>query len=740
MSSSQVQTVQELAITGHINNGLCRGAFKILFENKQDHPIETSFTFPLSYGVCVTNFKMIFNGHKYVSRIKRSSEVNMEYDDTVAQGDFAATASINEKNEIRIDIGTLGTNEKCRVNIYFAIGLSPLENGYLLVLPISNIDVSEGLRTGFDETPVKIKFDVKDSVKIQEIKTPFHETKIDLEKGLITADHITLFNPLHIVIKLESKFIGKCLVQQEKDDLFLRIVSPIPRTIRDHPSQFTIMLEKGFLLTDSQISLIIRSIEFFVLSLPNECKFNMCFYGSSFNKLFNEPMILDNVNKEKVFDFLHKSTCSNLKNEFKESYEEMIKNINTEMESIIIIIGSKFSKDVKINDKHKHFFIDPISKGDSQEFSIQNNGYYIQIPDESSIISSLINIIKMTSTKPLEDGILVINEKEISLPPFLPGSMISSYLSIKNVEDIKKVVILYSNIEIELPIIKTDLLILHYLWAHEKIKTSTEEEANKLAIEAQILSPNSSSIIVIERESEIEGDVSHVDSKLSKIGIGWIKDEDENNNDNEDTPVIHPIHPIPLPIRPPRPFPIPLPIIMPRPRPIPYARAQLNDQTLKANGDIINLPNPGTRKEKKQTTNSKVFIGEMNSKSQKEITPIKIKPRDFIEKPREIPVNSKNQRPFFLLRVMQLQNYDGSWSNERNLASSCGYQIPKESSGVDRIPFLTAFVIACIRKRAPNEYDKWGLVVEKALLYLTEKYPNTDWDKIIEDINRTYMN
>ena len=185
----------------------------------------------------------------------------------------------------------------------------------------------------------------------------------------------------------------------------------------------------------------------------------------------------------------------------------MIKNINTEMESIIIIIGSKFSKDVKINDKHKHFFIDPISKGDSQEFSIQNNGYYIQIPDESSIISSLINIIKMTSTKPLEDGILVINEKEISLPPFLPGSMISSYLSIKNVEDIKKVVILYSNIEIELPIIKTDLLILHYLWAHEKIKTSTEEEANKLAIEAQILSPNSSSIIVIERESEIEGDV-----------------------------------------------------------------------------------------------------------------------------------------------------------------------------------------------------------------------------------------
>ena len=92
---------------------------------------------------------------------------------------------------------------------------------------------------------------------------------------------------------------------------------------------------------------------------------------------------------------------------------------------------------------------------------------------------------------------------------------------------------------------------------------------------------------------------------------------------------------------------------------------------------------------------------------------------------------------FFLLRVLQLQNADGSWTNEKGLVNSIGFPIPEPSNskGLKREQFMTAFVICCIRRKAPKDEEKWELVVEKGLTFLNNSDPNADWESILKSID-----
>jgi hypothetical protein len=156
--SDKVQPVQNLSIVGEVRNGLCRAAFKALFRNKQDHPVETTFTFPLPAGVCSTCFEVNFKGQKVVSRVARDETAKMDFDDAVAQSDFAAMAQATKSNEIVIDIGALAPAEECEIALWFEIALSALPNGFLLVLPTSITAFSQNLRVGTSPPPLALHF------------------------------------------------------------------------------------------------------------------------------------------------------------------------------------------------------------------------------------------------------------------------------------------------------------------------------------------------------------------------------------------------------------------------------------------------------------------------------------------------------------------------------------------------------------------------------------------------------
>ena len=723
--SGKTQPVEELWITGHIVDGLCRAAFKATFKNKQDIPVETSFTFPLPAGVCSTSFKVNFQGQKLRSRVMRDDSARLDFDDTVAQSDFAAMAQVGENNEIKLALGAMSPGETCKVSIYFDVGLTPTAKGWLLVLPLSVTGFSENLSLGMAPPPLKVRFDVKDSRPIKEIKTPFCENAvIDNEKHTVVSPSVSLSVPFHLSVVLEKPLMAQCLVQTEKDRSFLRVVTTTPRVVRDHPSQFTVLLGHTADLIGGPMSMVYRAIEYFVLSLPQGCQYNFANFGYASAQLFEEPKELDMENREKALSILKQQDEKSVSKSFEDVQKSALENVKTdEMESIVVVIAATLPTDTVLLGNHDYFLLDPLGGSAVKIVADKMGATYIPVSVEGDLVNSLLSVIKLTASFPLTDVAIKVDEGTYPLPAVRPGMFISAFVSVP-CSKVENVSMVCPDMSVDIPVEKSPMNVIHHLWAFEKLQHATPEEAAELALAAQILTPETACIVAVEREEDISGEVGHIETQISKIGVGWISTRKQLPEEEKPRP-----HPHPGPV-----YQFPhIPAPMPRPMPVPILTGNnvLTEVDTAPPGQLppgANARNTGTNETggnaKPQDKPKKLFFGSMSaSKSPVRIIDLRV---PISERP---PIQFKGGRkPFFLLRLLQLQNADGSWTAERNIAVCCGFPIPEDSMGLDRKFFLTAFVLVCLRLKAKADEDKWELVAEKALTYLMCEDPGEDWD------------
>jgi hypothetical protein len=213
--SGKTQPVKSLTVVGHIRQGLCRAAYKAVFENKQPHPVEITFRLPLPAGVCCTHFNVNFKGEKIRGRVSRDASARLEFDDAAAQGDFAVRTEVDSQNEVTIEIAAMAPGETCKIAVYFAVSLSPLLDGFLLVLPTSITSFEESFRLGVSPRPLALRFDVRDSLPIRSIVAPFTErARIDVAKGEVLCDNVGIGNPFQLVITFSERLLSRCLIQR----------------------------------------------------------------------------------------------------------------------------------------------------------------------------------------------------------------------------------------------------------------------------------------------------------------------------------------------------------------------------------------------------------------------------------------------------------------------------------------------------------------------------------------------
>ena len=741
--SGKTQPVEELSITGHIVDGICRAAFKATFKNKQDIPVETSFTFPLPAGVCSTSFKVNFQGQKLRSRVMRDDSARLDFDDTVAQSDFAAMAQVGENNEIKLALGAMSPGETCKVSIYFDVALTPTTKGWLLVLPLSVTGFSENLSLGMAPPPLKVSFDVKDSRPIKEIKTPFCDnTVIDNEKHTVVSPSVSLSVPFHLSVVLEKPLMAQCLVQTEADRSFLRVVTTTPRAVRDHPSQFTVLLGHSADLIGGPMSMVYRAIEYFVLSLPQGCQYNFANFGYASAQLFEEPKELDMENREKALSILKQPDEKSVSKSFEDVQKSALEKVKTdEMESIVVVIAASLPADTVLLENHDYFLLDPLGGSAVKIVADKTGATYIPVSVDGDLVNSLLSVIKLTASYPLTDVAIKVDEGTYPLPAVRPGMFISAFVSVPS-SKVGNVSMVCPDMSVDIPVEKSPMNVIHHLWAFEKLQHATPEEAAELALAAQILTPETACIVAVERDEDLSGEVGHIETQISKIGVGWISTRKQQLPEEERP---HP-HPNPGPIYQFPPMPVPMP--RPMPRPVPYfagntVLATGNDtagqpvpQPAGANAGTSSAKGPGGAEPTKgdqQTNTKRLFFGTMSA-SKDPVRTIDLRV-PISERP---PIQFKGGRkPFFLLRLLQLQNADGSWTVERNIAVCCGFPIPEDSMGLDRKFFLTAFVLVCLRLKAKADEDKWELVAEKALTYLMCEDPGEDWDAKMAAIEAT---
>jgi hypothetical protein len=686
--SGKTQPVQSLAIVGHIRHGICRAAYKAVFENKQSSPVETTFRLPLPGGVCSTHFNVKFKGEKTRGRVSRDSSARLEFDDAAAQGDFAVRTEVDSKNEVTIEITAMAPGEQCKISVYFALALSPLTDGFLLILPTSITSFEESFRLGVSPPPLSVRFDVRDSRPIKSLVVPFTEKSVvDLQNGIVSCDAVGIGQPFHLVITFTESILAQCLVQPTADRAFLQITAAVPRKIRDHYSQFTILLEHGYEITAGKLGLVLRAIQFFILSVPEQCRFNLLTFGASSVTLFERPELLDRGNRAKALSIAKGIDQDSPPSRAHGIFKRIRANRAIDAESVVILIAGTLPQEVQLENGDVYFFMDPFARGDLRAVAREKGAIYIPTASESHLTSALLSIIKMTASAPFTDCRVTVNDQVFPLPPTRPSELVSCFLAASGT--VSEVHLEVETLVVNVPVLPADLPIVDQLWAHERLLANSAEDSE---FATRILTPVDDAVATVNRDEEIEGDVTHIEAQLGRHGVGWIRESGDTS--------------VPAPASPPTPV---------TGRPVIGIRGRLIRP-----GALLRTPSSAVAKTV-VVTEDRMFVGRMPGSS------APVAPPTIIQ-------TAGTKPALFLLSLLELQEVDGSWQQEARLKISCGFEIPDDSLGLDRVEFVTAFVIVCLRLGAPASEDQWELIAEKGILYLRRKDPSRNWDEIFAEI------
>jgi hypothetical protein len=423
------------------------------------------------------------------------------------------------------------------------------------------------------------------------------------------------------------------------------VTAAAPRKLRDRASQFTILLEHGCEITADKLGLVLRAVQFFILSMPDNCLFNFQTFGQSSINHFGQPELL-NAERRRLALAVAKGVDPDSPPQRGDPFRRVARAPG-DAEAVVVLIASALPADVRPAGGDVYFFLDPFSRGDLRATARRAGAVSVPTASEAHLASALLSVLKMTAAARYSDFRIAVDGRPYLLPLRRPGELVSCLTAADGA--VERVELAVEQLVMDVPIVEAELPIVDQLWAYERLVVEGAEDADAAA---RILTPADDAVATIARDDDVDVDVAHIEAQLGHHGVGWIAERP--------APVAPPVAPLPRGRMLPQPFAGPARVLAP---------------AAVAGTPVV-------------VTENRMFVGRMPG-STRPIAP---------PQAQAAPVKPS----LFLLRLLESQEMDGSWRQESSLKISCGFAIPPDSLGIDRVSFLTAFVIVCLRVGAPN--------------------------------------
>ncbi|OHT02213.1 hypothetical protein TRFO_30784 [Tritrichomonas foetus] len=753
---SVVSPIHSLRLDGKIVNGICNANYSVLFQNHSKSSIEASFTYPFPPSFCPTCFTICYHDKKQTVTLTKSKDSTIAYDDALASNDFAARAFLKDDNRVILNIGYLKPDETCIAVVSFVCQLSLINNILLFALPAA-IPKKEQGRRHFPTFSLLLQ--IEEDTLIKAITTTNDHTNIKINDsknaGIVENRGISCTECFTLAITSCLPKISRCFYDTYEDHSYLLLTSTSPRVVRNVNTAFTLAIEQSYNATVGQLSLILRAAEFFILSIPLKSRLNIVKYGEVFITAFHEPIEITDENRNQFFEFTRDvqqrsayspSAMPKRYISFENANESIKDTLPNDMESAVIVIGTAFSNNIKLDKKSKYFFLDPLGKGDTRDFAHANGASYIPVPDQNSLFSSLLSVIKMTASLPFENAELKINEVIEKIPPLFPSMSFEIFFQIdkKHINQTNNQLLLNFDGELfEVSVNEDSTKSVHYLWAYESINNCRKEnydndDDGEIDFEFlnSLLFQEDGGVIVFETEDvDLSENVTFIEVDLgsTKESPRFQSKYREINLNNIFAPTINPQNG--------------------HNNTITKQKTENRRSMVFRNSFVLNTmnnnPNRLTKNEK-----SRFYEGDFPQYFRNSIKPI---PHvNFSKGPNNSEINKNvteenktvnmakksptKKKPFFMLRLMQLQTADGSFKDQNAMNICCGAEIPENYPfDIPLVQFLTAFAIAAFMKKAPADKEKWELVTEKGFIFLESQNPEIQWKNIINEIISVYF-
>ena len=754
MSSSLIRS---LSIDGEIWNGICSAKYTVEFFNDTNSLVEAFFIFPFPQSCCPTEFTAEFNGETFTSTIGRSDDSSMMYDDILAQGDFGVLAQIIEDGKLKVDVGYLKKNETCKVSVSFLTTMANIDNTSVLIFP--GVPASKFKYSLTQSVNLKIY----DALEIKSITTPdVQKASIKLEankhEGTLVIKEVSIKSPLRICIQY-NQYPSRCIEDNYENASYLYYTAKSPLAVRTSKTDFTLMIEQGKMVDSARLSLILRAVEFFALSIPNNCSINVIKFGECLEFLYDAPRQINADIRKQTIDFTREVFSKDKNMHLFGEAQELIKE--TTEDSVIIVIGTNFEETTELKKDVMYIFIDPSGRGDTREFATKRGASYVPVSDQNSFFAAILSTIKMTATAPIENAKVTFDGEESPLNTVLPAVSFDRIVCVEK-EEVKDIVVKFDDLDIPIPIIKDEKCAAHFLYAYNEFKNGDTDDFFALM-------PEDGGAVAFEREQDVAGDVTFIEAKISEMKgkkpapiIQIIKEQRRIQKE------VYQNQPKPKSI-------IDQEIMEHRnsrrsQQQENYSKVRRNsmkrreqrvtqmywessnvyqrnqrselpqrqNQTRYYNGNYIPKQKNHQEEEKRTTTPHIHFPTDIKKP---EVTKPAVKidvPAAEVHKVKTEKPKKKTKPMFFMLRLLQLQEEDGSWRKRESMEKCVGTEIPDEYEDLTETQLLTSLAVEALIVKGSAEKEKWEILSEKAMLFLEKDDQRKEWGTVINSMRKLF--
>jgi hypothetical protein len=519
----------------------------------------------------------------------------------------------------------------------------------------------------------------------------------DRKSVKFTNNSVSCIDPFTIAVVLSSRTLARCLRSTVGDSTYLLVTSTAPRAVRNLQTAFTLIIQQDKHVNMGQLSLILRAVEFFILSLPKQCRLNIVKYGDGYDTLYPQPIEVSGGNRGEFMEFARKVATIGKPATFQTVLARIAPGLPRDIDSAVVVVGTAFAPDAPLPPDSRYFFLDPVSHGDTREFAAQNGASFIPVIDQNSLFSSLLLVLKVTAAPPIADVMLIVDGEREQLTELLPAMTFSSIHQFR-CSGVRSARISWGSVVQDLPIADDSTNSLQSLWAF-----ASHDEG--------LILPDGGGVVVFERDTAADdSDISLLEIDVSKLGrTGELHHRER-----------------PKPQGPP-----PSPPKRGGNRPPPRRSYMQSTVSTTVSTYVQSQQGP-------QRLFEGYWPAEAEAPPWAPLAPRPPQPAEARKAAVWPDVVASGRRPFFMLRLMQIQNFDGSWNDGNAIQTCCGAPLPPGPGAMEPLQFLTAFAIAAFLVKSPADAAKWELVVEKGFMFLERADPTRNWKAVIEEFKAKY--
>lgn len=318
-----------------------------VFENMESKPIEAVYVFPMEESAAIHSFSAQLDDREIVSVLKERKEAQTQYTEALQQGHGAYLLEVDRDSPDMFicSVGALPPHKVCVIRIEYAVELEIVNQSVRFAVPTGvapryspatkGVAFPAGTSTRFTtDRPYKLSFRLDTDLlsgSIAKVSSPSHpmttellpdgKVSLVLAQSDVALDRDVVIDmtlrgsaeaemaPAFVVVEpfaAEGPRKTVAMLSCTPDMSFFDMRLPAERAGSPN-SEFVFVVDcSGSMQDAGKIGLAQEAMTLFLKSLPVDCRFNICRFGSSFQTLFPESAVYNEETCKAAGELVHR--------------------------------------------------------------------------------------------------------------------------------------------------------------------------------------------------------------------------------------------------------------------------------------------------------------------------------------------------------------------------------------------------------------------------------------------------